>query len=214
MTSTLKLWTKIKYLGIILDSERKFCGHADYLKRMLIGRIKMLEKLRPLVGQDISLNLYKTMVLPVLDYTDIVYDCLRAKYCTDLQKIQNYAMRIILQWGIERCSAEMHCVLELQRLSDRRHCHTLHYVYKCQAGEAPVNVASQLTQVENVHNRNTCSSTRHDLSMPVYNLQSSRRSFRYRGPFYWNITDTDSRSSTTLRSLKQALKESDMFGIN
>ena len=67
---------KMKYLGIILDPQLKFSEHMTYLKNKLIGRIKMLGRLRPLVGQDIALTLYKALVLPVLDYCDVVHDCL------------------------------------------------------------------------------------------------------------------------------------------
>ena len=63
----------MKYLGVVLDSQLKFSDHNAYLK---IGRIKMLGRLMPLVRQDNSLNLYKSLVLPVLDHADVVYDCL------------------------------------------------------------------------------------------------------------------------------------------
>ena len=67
---------KTKYLGVVLDSELKFTDHVNYLKQKLIGRTKMLGKLRQLIGQDLTLELYKSLILPVIDYADVVYACL------------------------------------------------------------------------------------------------------------------------------------------
>ncbi len=68
----IDLVDKHKYLGIILDRTLTFGEHVRYLKGML-------GKLRPVVGQVMSLKLYSSLILPVLDYADIVYDCLSAK---------------------------------------------------------------------------------------------------------------------------------------
>ncbi len=93
----IEVVSKTKYLGVILDSELKFTEHVNYLKQKLIGRTKMLGKLHPLIGQELTLELYKSLVLPVIDYADVVYDCLSSKSSRDLQKLQNYALRIVLQ---------------------------------------------------------------------------------------------------------------------
>ena len=97
----MELVHSIKYLGIVLDEQLKLSDHVRYLKRTLNGRMKMPARLRPLVGQDKCLNLYKSLVLPALDYADVTYDCLSAKDCYELQKLQNYSLRVILQVGRE-----------------------------------------------------------------------------------------------------------------
>ena len=39
----------------------------------------MLTKLRPIVGEEVSLALYKSLMVPLLDYADMVYDTLSAQ---------------------------------------------------------------------------------------------------------------------------------------
>ena len=124
----IEIVEKVKYLGIILDKELKFAEHVAYLKQKLIGRTKMLGKLRPIIGQNLALELYKSLILPVIDYGDIVYDCLSSKASNDLQKLQNYALRIVLHSGYEKSISDMHKETKLMFLSDRRHSHTLNYV--------------------------------------------------------------------------------------
>ena len=115
----------------------------------------MLGKLRRIVGQEVSLNLYKTLITPLLDYGDIVYDCLSAKDCFELWKIQNCAQHIILQKDACTHVADMHREVKLMYLSDRRHQHTIVQTYKCLPGLAPNSVASQLETVSNNHDMST-----------------------------------------------------------
>ena len=66
---------------------------------------------------------------------------------------------------------DLHVELKLQQLSDRRHCHTLEYVYRCQNGLAPEQVANQLTLVASTDGRETRAMARQDLSMPNFELE-------------------------------------------
>ena len=113
----IEVVSKFKYLGLFLDSELMFNDHVEFLKRKLIGCLKMLGSLTPLIGQNLSISLFKTLIIHVLDYVDIVYDCLNAKKCAEILKLQNYAMWIISQTGFDMSTVVMHCKKELQRLS-------------------------------------------------------------------------------------------------
>ena len=86
-----------KYLSIMLDQFLRFDHHVRYIRNKCIGRLKMLGKLRKIIGQDVSLGLYKSLISPLLDYGDTEYDCLSTHDSHSLQKIQNCALRIILQ---------------------------------------------------------------------------------------------------------------------
>ncbi len=209
----IEIVEKVKYLGIILDRELKFSEHVSYLKQKLIGRTKMLGKLRPIIGQNLTLELYKSLILPVMDYGDIVYDCLSSKSSKELQRLQNYALHIVLRSGFEKSISDMHKETNLMFLSDRRHSHTLNYVYKCLNGLAPEHVAQQLQPVADAHNRNTRAANRDDLLVPALHLDMTRRSFRFRGPFYWNLTECPVRTAPSIQAFKSAVKRSDMFDV-
>ena len=169
--------------------------------------------LAPSVGKDVTLGLYKSLVLPVLDYADVVYDCLNAKDCREIQKLQNYAVRIINMAGYDKSTKEMHIDAELMYLSDRRHSHTITYVYKGINGLLPEGVARQLTPVNTAHNLNTRAAQRSDLTIPAYHLDMTRRAFRHRGPYFWNMMEEGVRNETSVKNFKDSLKKSDMFAI-
>ncbi len=46
----IELVEQMKYLSVILDPEQNFFDPSDYTKHKLIGRMKMLRKLRPLIS--------------------------------------------------------------------------------------------------------------------------------------------------------------------
>ena len=171
----------------------------------------MLGKLRPLISAEMTLNLYKSLVLPVLDYADIVYDCQCAKSCRDIQRIQNYALHIVYMAGYETSIRDMHLESGLSYLSDRHHSHTLNYVYKCRNNLVPDQIAAQFQTVHEAHNMHTRAATREDLHVPAFHLDMTRRSFRYRGLFYWNLTDLRVRSAPSINAFKYSIKQSDMF---
>ena len=52
----------------------------------------MLGRIRPLVNADTALALYKTIVAPVFDYANIVFECLSIQDFKRLQRIQNWAL--------------------------------------------------------------------------------------------------------------------------
>ena len=72
----VKFVTEFKYLGVIFENTLSFTSNVVYLKKKLIGRLKFLGKLCLLVGEDVSLQLYKSLILPAVDYADVIYNCL------------------------------------------------------------------------------------------------------------------------------------------
>ena len=90
----------------------------------------MMSKLRPITNENTSLTLYKTLVIPIIDYCDIIYDCLTKRDSDMLQRLQNGACRIILQRKKRTPTSDMHRELKLFRLVDRRHMRTMEFMYK------------------------------------------------------------------------------------
>ena len=74
--------------------------------------------------------LYKSLVSPLLDYCDIVYNNANKTNLVKLQQVQNIACRIILKAGPRDHVREMHNELKLDMLEDRRKYHMLAECHK------------------------------------------------------------------------------------
>ncbi len=205
--------TTYKYLGIILDNYLRFDQHVKYVRSKCMGRIKMLGKLRRIVGQEVSLQLYKSLITPILDYGDTVYDCLSAKDSHRLQMIQNCALRIVLQKDRKTHVADMHRELKLCYLADRRHQHTMNQTYKCVHGIAPKKLCDQIQTVQNEHGMASRAKSNSALAIPNCRLEVTKRSFRHRAPSLWSFLDEDLRQKPSYNCFKSSLAKSDMFDV-
>ena len=64
---------EFKYLGIILDETLSFEPHINYVYNKASRKLRALRKVRECMDQEISLKLFKSLVLPHFDYCDTVY---------------------------------------------------------------------------------------------------------------------------------------------
>ena len=95
---------------------------------MKLGAIK---KCRNYLSQNLTLKLYKTLVVPLMDCCDVAYMQTNMGNLNRLQIVQNIACRVILKAGSRDHIAEMHKDLKLDYLQDRRKLHLLSECHKC-----------------------------------------------------------------------------------
>ena len=74
-----------KYLGITLDCHLSCKDHVDYVKGKAFAKIRLLGKLSYILDRQTLLQLYKTLILPVFDYGDIVYHGISNREADTLQ---------------------------------------------------------------------------------------------------------------------------------
>ncbi|CAG5075488.1 Protein of unknown function [Cotesia congregata] len=85
-----------KYLGVIVDNNLTFNSNAAHTSRKIASKVNLLCRLRFTVSNYIESLIYKTIVLPHINYCNtLMLNYTDKKLCT-LQKIQNKAMRAIL----------------------------------------------------------------------------------------------------------------------
>ena len=130
---TVEIVPKFKYLGIIFDSRLSFQPHRADLIRRVQHKLYFLAKIRCYLTTYAALLIYKTTILPLLDYADYIYNP-ETKYAENkLQLLQNKALRIVykVQLGRDRDtrSNELHSRANIIHLKDRRKQHLLHYAF-------------------------------------------------------------------------------------
>ena len=95
---------------------------------MKIGAIK---KCRNYLSQSLTLVLYKSLVVPLMDYCDVAYMQTNQNTLNRLQIVQNIACRVILKAAPRNHISDMHKELKLDYLHDRRKLHLLAECHKC-----------------------------------------------------------------------------------
>ena len=137
----------------------------------------MLGRIRKFIKQETSLLLFKTLLLPVLDYGDVIYGVASQVNVERVQKIQNAACRVVLMAHKRTHIAELHSTLNLMYLRDRRAFHLATFAYKCVNGLAPTYLTVFFEPVEVRHGINTRAVQNHDMVFKKGRTQIGDKAF-------------------------------------
>ena len=198
--NTISRADKVKYLGIQLDPLLNFDEHVDYIKKKTIGKVKLLGRLNSFLSSETLLMLYKTLILPVIDYSDIIYDCMSQKNAMVLQKVQNMAFKSILKVLKRTSTAIIHSELNMLTLAQRRQLHMAKEMFKIDKGLYPATVITRFQKRSEVTTKCTRAVTRGGYNLPRYRLQQSQRNFVYRGMKLWEDLPPNTRAIADLDS--------------
>ena len=68
-----KSMNAFKYLGIVSNSTLSFDDLIEHLRKKLLKVLKVFSRVRPALTLEAANRVYAAMVLPILDYSDIVW---------------------------------------------------------------------------------------------------------------------------------------------
>ena len=175
-----------KYLGVTLDESLTFEEHIDILYRKSCSKMGAIKKARMCVNQETALMLYRSLILPHIDYLDTAYmvatkDCLRK-----LQLLQNVACHVILKAGNRDSVSEMHRQLGLLELESRRKMHLSFTCHKIVAAEGANSMSKFFIPLNVGGRRVTRRSNGRNMRVPNMRTMKGRCSIAYRGPNHWN----------------------------
>ena len=120
-----------KYLGVIVNDNLTWFNHIDSVtarSRRLLGFL--YRTFYSHCGKDTFIRLFRSLVLPILDYASVIWDPHLVKDIKQLESVQTFACRLATRsW-----SASSHVLLQLcylVPLSVRRSVSKLTFLYKC-----------------------------------------------------------------------------------
>ena len=122
-----------EYLGVLLDESLCHNGYIDRIYKKTNTKLGILSRIRRFISERTALNIYKTMIRPHLDYIDFVVDSGSVNRISQLDKLQNEAIR-----RIEYCinpdkrkeMGELHVCYNIEKLTTRRKRNLLKIIYK------------------------------------------------------------------------------------
>ena len=154
-----------------------------------------------------SLMLYKTLILPLFNYCDFVYHCLNQKDQSVLEKLQNSALRHIIQCRKLTPLRDMHGLCSMEYLSTRRDRHVSHEMFKISNKLSPLNLQNMFILTSEVHTRHTRGASYELYYVPTCKLETEKCKFRYRGAVNWNCLPPNISHATSLSVFKKECVE-------
>ena len=184
-----------KYLGFILDDHLNFNKHVKELTKIVTHKLYLLSKIRKYLTSDACTIIFKTMILSLIEYGDIIY---AGTNQANLNKIVNLFYRGLRICDISnlKVSRDILCRNNhIATLESRRKLHLLLFMHK------QTNKANFVKQT-NIRTRLHCA--------PVFktykpNNEKVKQNVMYRGAITWNALPANDRNETFVK-FKSKLK--------
>lgn len=204
------------YLGVNLDSTLNFESLILDLTRRLSCRIFTLATLRKDITTSCAVLLYKTIILPIIDYCNFCLTACTEKLKIKLQRLQNRALRICYKANRLDRTYDLHVKAQLATLDKCREFDILkifhNKVYKGMNQFDNTCIVESLPHDAgiNSHNNSQTPITR-SMSAPQIHTQKPnsekfRKSLLYTGANLWNSLSPELRNIGDYSSFKQSVK--------
>ena len=144
--------------------------------------------------------IYKTLILPIMEYGDIIYDCLSAKDAATLQKLQNSCLKHVSQLPRLTSTAYIHATLDVEYLSVRCKQHVATQMFRVNNGMVPDQIERRFKDWATISERTTRSSVGNNYEIPKTKLEMTKRKFVYRGSKIWYLVPNDLKVVSNLKS--------------
>ena len=198
----------VKNLGITLDCHLTMNAHVTNIARTCYFELRRLASICRFLTSTATATLVSAFVLSRIDYSNSLLFGSTHYVTSHLQRIQNYAARVILclpkSSSITTHLKSLHWLPVKVRSTYKIAC----LCYHCHSSTAPSYVTDMLHK-KPLHTRNTRSSS---YTMPLLNRPAHSkatlgdRSFSFASSSVWNSISNDVRCAPSLSSCKSCLK--------
>ena len=159
---------EIKYLGVIVDDKLNWYKQIEKLYAKVMGKLAVLRRLSKFLPKSILEVIFKTTILPCIDYADTVWGTASEKGLKMVQRLQNAAARIITGNNdyINVRGEDLVRQLKWQTIKERRNFHTSTLMFKCLKGLAPHYLCDQVNLLRDINDYNTRYTSNFNVHVP------------------------------------------------
>lgn len=196
----------LKYLGVWFDNHLSMEKHITTKCNAAILNIRCISSIRRFINMDTAKLLASSLVLTHLDYSNSILCGLPKKSIMRLQRIQNWAAKVVLHRDKYSSSTEALIILHWLPIKERIDFKILSLVYKCIYNLAPPYLSS-LLKIKKFARCTRASFAGITLEVPIVKKSTfAARSFSVYGPTIWNALPLDVQESISFEVFKRRLK--------
>ena len=168
-----------KYLGITLDRQLNYNLHVKGTIASVSAKLKQFQRMRRFLSVKAALMVYKSMLLPIIEYGDVLLSAASQANRKKLQTLQNKGLRCALNKGLDISSDDLHREAGLLKLKYRREQHLLNFIYDWSLVKGKLKSKSKGAL-------STCSQDKRLIKLKKPITEKFKKSLAYRGPSRWN----------------------------
>ena len=167
-----------KYLGITLDENLTYNCHINSIIKYANHKLYLLRRCRKYLNTETAILLYKSHILPIIEYGDTLYMSANSKHLERLQIIQNSGLKSCLETSKRTNTNVIHSAAKINTLIERREVHLLKDMFKRSFSSKYIEPQRK--------GAITRSMTSKKLYVPRFLNCQSQKSVQYRGSVLWN----------------------------
>ena len=193
-----------KYLGTHIDN--RLNGNAQYTKTLQTMGLKLrtFSRIRRFLTGMAALTVYKSMILPLLDYNDHFQELWNAEKLSKLQKLQNWGLRIVYYDRDPKLDVdEMHSEANIMKLKYRRIHHLVNIMYHRSKHDHYLDKRVMPTR--------QFAKVKFKVINPV--VRKAFKSPNYLGAQLWDMLPLDTQSAPTYNMFKYKVKRHIAAGL-
>ena len=196
---------KFKFLGLWINENLTWDDHVSSIVLKVSKKINLLRHLSWVLPKCVLIQFCSSYILPCFDYADVIWNGCIVECCTKLERLQNYAARIILHRKRSDSATAMKSQLGWESLSNRRKLHILTMTHRTVNGLLPSYLGNLFTRTNSVHSHHTRDShTR--LYVPAGKTNYVHKSTVATALTLWNALPHSIRSLKSSSNFKVAAK--------
>ena len=172
-----------KYLGFILDDRLNFNRHISELCRIVTHKLYLLARIRRYITKSACITIFKSMILSLIEYGDIIYEGTTMKNLDDITKLFYRGLRICCQSNEKITKQQLCTECNISPLEIRREVHLLLFMHK-------QTCKKELLKSSKINTRLHRGPV-FDMYKP--NMEKTKQNIMYRGAITWNALSAENR---------------------
>ena len=202
--------TEHKHLGIVLERNLKWNSQIDSTVTKAMKRLDIIQSFKFKLCRSALERFYRSFVLPLLEYGDIVWSGSQEYEIIKLDAVQNRAMRIVTGATEKSNINNMYEDLGWQSLRQRREIHCLKWMYRIVHKHCPSYLSDVIPPTVGERQRYNLRGN-HDLSTIQATTQTYSKSFFPSTIRLWNTLPLAARESSTCQAFYNHLLNLDSY---
>jgi hypothetical protein len=202
-----------KHLGLTFNNTLTWTDHIDKLVTKAAQCVGLLRRICREVPRECLETLYKSMIRPLLEYGNIIYDGSADMHTKRLENVQRQAA--ITCTGAYKHTKHTNLLEELgwPPLCNRRKHHRMNMMFKIQNGLAPpylTDICPPLTRDRTIYNLRSGA----NITAPQTRTATFQNSFYPQSIDDWNKLDLQTRQVKTIETFKEHQKRNCGYRMN
>ena len=197
----------IKLLGVTLDEDITWEDHIRKVRGIVCRTTANLARTCSVIPLRSRRQLYDALVVPHLNYCDVVWGGLHQKHANTIQRAANFGAKSLL--GLKKRTSSTDALIKLQMIpqTERRKVNLGVFVHKLRNESGSTELLTIFKErTERRHTHNTRSAKRGDATMQAHRTSRNKRSSLYRAFKVWNSIPIHIRSIEDTRKFKNSFQ--------